>query len=107
MWDLNYPHYSAQSDSLIDFANTMNLGLSFPINYIFTILEFKTVDSNYFIFLFSFVISFSFILFGDLGLGLTQHHSHTTIYQSHLTWKSVEGSRRMMSYSMFNTWFLG
>ena len=71
MWDPNYPHYSAQSDSLTDFADAIDLGLSFPINYISTILEFKTVDSNYFIFLFSFVISFFFILFGDLGLGLT------------------------------------
>jgi len=33
--------------------------------------EFKIVNSNYFIFLFSFVIFFSFIfIFGDLGLGL-------------------------------------
>jgi len=76
--------------------------------------ELKTVDSNYFIFLFLFVISFSFIfIFGDLGLGLTWHHCHTVTHLSHdrvtgtlscITWKSIEGSKRMMLYSMILTY---
>jgi len=64
--------------------------------------EFKTVDSNYF--LFSFLICY-FILFYFNFWGLRVRVNVTSLshisHMSHVTWKSIEDSGRMMSYSMF------
>ena len=45
--------------------------------------EFKIIDFNYFIFSSFFILFYFIFIFGDLGLGLRWHYSHTVTHQSH------------------------
>ena len=75
----------------------------------FILSEFKTVDSNYlifviFLFLFSFLYFRLIVRVNVMILSYCHMNAVTvTVTQSHVTWKSIKGSGRMMSYSMFNT----
>jgi len=51
-------------------------------------LEFKTVDFIFFIFLSYFIIFFLFLLFSDLGLEISMM-SHVTVKNCHITWIGV------------------
>ena len=62
----------------------------------------QTLKYFFFIFHFSFFI-FHFFYFYFWGLRVTGTLSQT-VTQSYVIQKSIEGSERMTSYSMFNTW---